>query len=347
MINIKKYDEFNEEVNIRKGLIAATLGAGLSFTSPVKSQTINPQSIKVSDVIKEPVNTYNTSSYDSTFNYIPPVRDLNKLINQVLFLKPLDRYEIKDKTSRQASTFKNIPIKSRKDSRNFYKDYKSGGFIDVSPVKVDEVDNLYGKYFNVLDVIFRVGIGHSKFKVDGDFLSSISIKNNPNYSSILKSMKSDGMSVFLKLEEIDSKEVYYYGGFLTSFFSHSSRTPTFSNWGFIIDGFYIKQTDLLKGCELVVKEYNDKSGKYVDIIDKTGNLISETSYSDGVTTFITDDNGNTKKVESEDWKKYKVGTKFKFLGLIVDTNQKGSPLCLEFDVDGKKVLVNYNKIKLK
>ena len=48
MKNIKTYEDFvNEEINLRKGLMGAALGAGLAF-----SNTANSQDVKTTNVIK-------------------------------------------------------------------------------------------------------------------------------------------------------------------------------------------------------------------------------------------------------------------------------------------------------
>ena len=51
------------------------------------------------------------------------------------------------------------------------------------------------------------------------------------------------------------------------------------------------------------------------------------------------------KPHPTDFDKMKVGSKFKFVGLIVDVNQIYSPLCLEFESsDGLKILVKYDEV---
>ena len=311
MKKIKNYQDFtNEEINLKKALAGAALGAGLSISNPVISQDV-----KSTNLITP---TYTTTPYDSSSNYISAEfnnfkkskSQLSKLIGQTLFLKP---------------------------------EYDSDGNLDVLSLHTDfyadgnnknqlMIDSLIGQYFIVDDII----------QSPTNVLTSLAA-HKFGFSVSSHEHASNNLYPYLVLRERNSGNIYYFQYKIYS----EPGTISYSvedDFPFIIGGFYIKQSHLLTGSELVVKKYSDGSGSYnyVDLI-KNGKKINKKN----LYIFRNSDapRGEYGPEYSPDFDKMKVGSKFKFVGLIVDVNQIYSPLCLEFESsDGLKILVKYDEV---
>jgi hypothetical protein len=276
MGKIKNYQEFtNEEINLRKSLAGAALGAGLSVANPVLSQDINTTSL-----IKP---SYKVTPYDSSTNYVKgstrynfeeSKANLSKLLGQTLFLKPQYvggelSYDIKNCLSG--------------DSKN--------------KLRISS-DSLVGKYF------------------------------------IVEEIQKGELYPVLKLRLRDTEEIYYYNYELIDDSFYSVNKDSFP---FIIGGFYIKQSQLLSGSELIISKSTLDNITHIPKIIKNGKKIGN---NDGILT---------KKIDSPsgewfDLDKLKLGTKFKFIGLVVDVNQTYSPLCLVFENGENKILVKYDDV---
>ncbi len=277
MRRIKNYEDFtNEEINIKKALTGAALGAGLAVSNPAISQDV-----KTTNLTKP---KYDVTPYDSSTNYVKgstrynfeeSKAKLSKLVGQTLFLKPqylggeLNIWEIEG---------------------NLRKDFENKGDI--------KIDSLIGEYFIVEEI-----------------------------------QKGDQYPI-LKLRLRDTEEIYYYTYELIddSFYSiNKDRFP------FIIGGFYIKQSQLLSGSELVVSKSTLDNITHIPKIIKNGKKIGD---NDVILTKRLDSPLN----EWFDLDVVKLGTKFKFVGLVVDVNQLYSPLCLLFENNEEKILVKYDDV---
>jgi hypothetical protein len=77
--NIKTYEDFyNEEINLKKGLAGAALGAGLAFSNPSSGQ-ITTTKIATEQVPQQ--------KYDSLSNFVGD--NIKSIINQTIYLKPI------------------------------------------------------------------------------------------------------------------------------------------------------------------------------------------------------------------------------------------------------------------
>lgn len=162
MKNIKKYEDFfvdqtNEEINIKKALAGAALGAGLAFSNPSKGQITTTKVAPIEQQVK-------TSAYDSLSNFLG--EDIKKLVGQKIYACPksetlrkygydgfIKDYKISDPL-KLSNTYN--PILPEGDKASSYIKYDIGGGRSLH-------DSIAGKYFKVLDVIKNEkGIG--KFK---------------------------------------------------------------------------------------------------------------------------------------------------------------------------------------
>lgn len=126
MNKVKTYEQFiNEEINLKKGLAGAALGASLAFSNPVKSQITSTE-------IPKPISKEITQTpYDSTENNIGD--NIGSLIGQDLYFIGDPKYP---------STYGN------KSDIELYSDINNIGNIS----KCELLKNIYGKYFRLVSV---------------------------------------------------------------------------------------------------------------------------------------------------------------------------------------------------
>jgi hypothetical protein len=195
MNKVKTYEEFiNEEINLKKALTGAALGASLAFSNPAKSQITSTE-------IPKPISKEVTQTpYDSTENNIGD--NIGSLIGQ-------DLYFIGDRE--YAYTLSSRYGYDR--DIEFYTDINKIG--DIS--KCELLKNISGKYFRLVSV--SEDTLHPKYQ-----------KSSTNY-------------YVLKLEEKESKKVYYQ--------RYNEYQKVFP---FIIVGFYDKIKQKYIGSILNIEE---------------------------------------------------------------------------------------------
>lgn len=205
MRKLKNYEKFvNEEVSLKKLATTAAIGAGLSFANPAIGQ------ITTTNFSRDTVKTVNQPekniNYDSLSNW---VYDVNELVGQTLYVIPIKKGEPS-----------NLYTKFSIDPPNY--SVRPGGSVrltDAIKTSIPSMNDVYGKYFKILEVIDNGG--QSGYEI-------------------------------LKLENVESKQILYYreiSAWAVGRFHHADEI--------ILLGYYEKLKQLFIGKEFFVFSMDD------------------------------------------------------------------------------------------
>lgn len=271
MKNIKKYEDFiSEEVNLKKALAGAALGAGLAFSNPANSQ-ITTTKVSKTEVERKEEEEYNrkvANPYDSTYNDIPKVYKYDnygnskwsphvdfpeKLVGQRLYLN-----------TKEYSDF-------TPGSRAWAEDFV---LCDEFSNPITKIDNIYGKYFNVVEYVNK--------------LKSTDKKDKNTYHT-LKLVSDDGVTIYFNPREgkFPFIIVGYYekvksvciGKYITHFLPK----------GLFLGTEFIQEYSTL--CKMRFGHiYDVNNGNEIKPSDKS-KCIDVTTTEDGEISLVFDDNG--------------------------------------------------------